>query len=356
MKNTLETRLGIYFVLVAFAGVMVLELSGIGLFKRGYTLHGDFLNVQELKVGDPVKMAGVQVGRVEKVGFHENKVRVSMRLTRENQIRTDSVAAVKFTGLMGQNFVSLTLGAAGSNFKHDDVLKTIEQADLSSLIAKLDGVAGGVENLTKTFSGDSIQNVLGPMTDFLKQNNPRFAIIFANLQRISQDMVDSKGTLGKLISDDALHSSLLAASKDFQATAKDLRGLLPDAKTTLADARAAINTTKDTLADARVAITTAKDTFGEAKKVVTEINEGKGTLGKLAKDEALYKESTQAMTHLREILQKINQGQGSIGKLVNDDSLFKNAKMTLQKVDKATEGLEDQGPLSIIGILFNGLF
>ena len=134
MKNTLETRLGIYFVLVAFAGVMVLELSGIGLFKRGYTLHGDFLNVQELKVGDPVKMAGVQVGRVEKVGFHENKVRVSMRLTRENQIRTDSVAAVKFTGLMGQNFVSLTLGAAGSNFKHDDVLKidcdTCEHRDL----------------------------------------------------------------------------------------------------------------------------------------------------------------------------------------------------------------------------------
>lgn len=349
MKNTLETRLGIYFVLVAFAGILVLELSGIGLFKRGYMLHGDFLNVQELKVGDPVKMAGVPVGRVDKISFHENKVRVSIRLNRENPVRTDSVATVKFTGLMGQNFVSLTFGSAITHFKNDDVLKTTEQADLSSLIAKLDGVAGGVENLTKTFSGDSIQNVLGPMTDFLKQNNPRFAIIFANLQRVSQDMADGKGTLGKLISDDTLHSSLLASSKDFQAATKDLRGLVPDTKNTLTEAKAM-------LTDARSAIGATKDTMGEAKKVVTEINEGKGTLGKLVKDETLYKETTQAMTDLREILQKINRGQGSIGKLINDDSLFKNAKMTLQKVDKATEGLEDQGPLSVIGILFNGLF
>ena len=55
-------------------------------------------------------------------------------------------------------------------------------------------------------------------------------------------------------------------------------------------------------------------------------------------------------------LVKINTGQGSVGKLVNDESLFKNAKMTLQKVEKATEGLEDQGPLSILGTAVNKLF
>ena len=62
------------------------------------------------------------------------------------------------------------------------------------------------------------------------------------------------------------------------------------------------------------------------------------------------------MANLREIMEKINKGQGSVGKLVNDDSLFKNAKMTLQKLDKATEGLEDQGPLSILGIAVQNLF
>ncbi|MDQ6630772.1 MAG: MCE family protein, partial [Verrucomicrobiota bacterium] len=62
------------------------------------------------------------------------------------------------------------------------------------------------------------------------------------------------------------------------------------------------------------------------------------------------------MTNLKEILQKINQGQGSVGKLVNDDSFLKNAKLSLQKLDKATEGLEDAGPLSILGSAVNSLF
>jgi phospholipid/cholesterol/gamma-HCH transport system substrate-binding protein len=76
----------------------------------------------------------------------------------------------------------------------------------------------------------------------------------------------------------------------------------------------------------------------------------------LAKDPALYKEATATMTQAREILEKINHAQGTVGKLINDDSFLKNAKLSLQKLDKATEGLEDQGPLSVMGILINNLF
>ena len=79
-------------------------------------------------------------------------------------------------------------------------------------------------------------------------------------------------------------------------------------------------------------------------------------MGKLLKDEALYRETTASMTNLKEILQKVNQGTGTVGKLINDQEFYKNAKMSLQKLDKATEGLEDQGPLSVMGILVNYLF
>ena len=47
---------------------------------------------------------------------------------------------------------------------------------------------------------------------------------------------------------------------------------------------------------------------------------------------------------------------GSAGMLVNDPGFYDNAKMTLQKIDKATEGLEDTGPLSVFGTAINGLF
>ena len=90
--------------------------------------------------------------------------------------------------------------------------------------------------------------------------------------------------------------------------------------------------------------------------MIEEINAGKGTLGKLAKDEKLYNETTAAMTNFKEIMEKINRGEGSVGKLVNDESLLKNVKLSLQKLDKATEGLEDAGPLSVLGTAVNSLF
>jgi phospholipid/cholesterol/gamma-HCH transport system substrate-binding protein len=62
------------------------------------------------------------------------------------------------------------------------------------------------------------------------------------------------------------------------------------------------------------------------------------------------------MTNLKQILQKINQGKGTVGKIINDEEFYKNAKLTLQKLDQATEGLEDQGPLSILGLAVGKLF
>src|SRR5262249_27851663 len=109
-------------------------------------------------------------------------------------------------------------------------------------------------------------------------------------------------------------------------------------------------------ADVKGFLGEAQGMIGQARRIIDNIEAGQGTLGKLAKDEALYKETTGALSTLREILDKINKGQGSVGKLVNDDSFLRNAKLSLQKLDKATEGLEDQGPLSVLGIAINSLF
>ncbi len=62
------------------------------------------------------------------------------------------------------------------------------------------------------------------------------------------------------------------------------------------------------------------------------------------------------MTKLLEIMQKINRGDGTVGKLVNDETLLKNLKLSLQKLDKATEGLEDTGPLQVISTAVGSLF
>jgi phospholipid/cholesterol/gamma-HCH transport system substrate-binding protein len=323
MKNTLETRLGIFFALALIAAFIILEmLGGANFLKRGDHVHGLFKNVQELKVGDPVRLAGVDIGKVEKIGLTNNQVLVTMKIDDEAGVRTDSKATIKFTGLMGQNFVSLDFGTpAGVKVSDGAYLQTAEQPDLSALMAKLDNVASGVENLTKSFTGDKIDNLLGPFTDFLKENSPRLTAILGNMQTISSQIAEGKGTVGKLINDDALYVSALSTVSNLQSTGTEI-----------------------------------KLTLDQARTIIEEINAGKGTLGKLAKDEKLYNETSTAMTNLKEILEKINRGQGSVGKLVNDESLLKNVKLSLQKLDKATEGLEDTGPLSVLGTAVNSLF
>src|SRR5438552_1070737 len=171
MKNTLETRLGIFFALALIAAFLIMEMLGsFDFFKRGIHVHARFNTVQELKEGDPVKMAGVQIGRVEKIRLLEDKVDVTMKLEgRKGQVKTDSKAMVKFARLMGQNFVSISFGSgAGVPLADNQEIATDEQPDLNALMSKLESVASGVENLTKSFSGDNIQNLLGPFTDFIK--------------------------------------------------------------------------------------------------------------------------------------------------------------------------------------------
>jgi phospholipid/cholesterol/gamma-HCH transport system substrate-binding protein len=325
MKNTLETRLGIFVALAVIAAVLILEIvGGIERFQRGYELKALFNTVQDLKEGDRVKMAGVEVGRIEKIGLDEtnNKVLVTMKLRQNVEVRVDSVASIKFTGLLGQNFVAIDFGSRGApRATPGTLLATAEQPDLSAMMAKLDNVATGVENLTKSFTGDKIDNLLGPFTDFLKANRAPLTASIANLQAVSSQIAQGKGTVGKLIYDDTLY-----------------------------------NTANATVQDLSKAVAQVQDTVADARKVIDQVNAGQGTVGKLIHDETLYRETTESMSNLKEILVKINKGQGTVGKVVNDQELYKNAKLTLQKLDQATEGLEDQGPLSVLGTAVSKLF
>ena len=325
MRNTLETRLGIFVALAVIAAVLILEtVGGVERFRRGYRVNGLFNNVQELKVGDRVKMAGVEIGRVQNLALTNNKVLVTMKIVaaRRNEVKTDSIASVKFTGLLGQNYVAIDFGTPGAPPASEDAyLNTEEQADVSAIMQKIDNVATGVENLTKSFTGFKIDDLLGPLINLIDANQVPLTTTISNVQSITTQIAQGKGTVGKLLYDETLYNSALSSV------------------TKLEDAAAQI-----------------KFTINDARRIIDQVNSGQGTMGKLLKDEALYRETTESMTNLKEILQKMNQGQGTVGKLLNDQEMYRNAKLSLQKLDKATEGLEDQGPLSVMGIIINNLF
>jgi phospholipid/cholesterol/gamma-HCH transport system substrate-binding protein len=323
MKNSLETKLGMFVVIAIFAAWTIVEtLGGVDLFQGGYHVNAQFDTVQDLKVGDLVKMAGVDIGRVEKIGLSDEKVLVTMKLHPGAPVKTDSKALIKFTGLMGQNFVAIDFGSPGGKPIEDgQVLETVEQPDLSAIMAKLDNAASGIAKVANTFSGDKIDNVLGPLTDFFKQNSAPLSATIANIKNVSSQIAAGQGTVGKVIYDDSLYNSAMATVTNLQDT-----------------------------------VTNVQDAVAAAKEVVENVKAGKGTIGKLLTEDALYTSTESSMTNLNEILLKVNHGQGSVGKLVNDQDFLKNAKLSLQKLDKAADGLEDEGPLSVLGIMANNLF
>jgi phospholipid/cholesterol/gamma-HCH transport system substrate-binding protein len=317
MRNSLETNLGIFVVIVIFAAWAIVEtLGGVDLFHHGYHVSALFDTAQDLKVGDSVKMAGVEIGRVEKISLDATnaKVDVLMQLHPGTVVKTDSKAVINFTGLMGQNFVAIDFGTpAAPAAVEGAILATAEQPDLNAVMAKLDKATTGIENLTKSFTPDTINNLFGPLTDFVKQNSANIGSSISNIDNITGQIAGGHGTVGKLIYDQTLYDSALDTVSNLQST------------------------------------------IASAREIMNSVTNGQGTLGKLMTDETLYNSTTASMTNLNQILLKINQGQGTIGKLVNDQEFYKNAKLSLQKLDKAADGLEDQGPLSIIGILASPL-
>jgi phospholipid/cholesterol/gamma-HCH transport system substrate-binding protein len=137
-----EIIVGLFVVVgIACLGYLAIKLGKLEVFgASGYTVYGDFPSVAGLKVGDPVEIAGVRVGRVESMALAEDRARVFLRLDEGIQLQEDVIASVRARGLIGDKFVLLTPGAsekiipAGGRIRETD-----SPPDIPDLIGKIVG-------------------------------------------------------------------------------------------------------------------------------------------------------------------------------------------------------------------------
>ncbi|MGA2776259.1 MAG: outer membrane lipid asymmetry maintenance protein MlaD [Steroidobacteraceae bacterium] len=137
MRNSRTLSLGTgLFMLLGFAALLFLttQTTSRGLSfgsKPHYDISARFDNIGDLKVGAPVSMSGVEMGRVVKIGFDWKayKAIVVMRIdARYNQIPTDSDASIYTQGLLGGKFIGLTAGGAETYLKNDDRIDFTQSA------------------------------------------------------------------------------------------------------------------------------------------------------------------------------------------------------------------------------------
>jgi phospholipid/cholesterol/gamma-HCH transport system substrate-binding protein len=160
------------FVLLGFAALAFLTTQttshGVHFGRVGhfYTVTAEFDNVGDLKVGAPVSMSGVDIGRVTRIDLDTKAYRALVALqlnTKYNQIPSDSDASIFTQGLLGGKFVGLTAGGADTYLKDKDKIDFTQSAIvLENLIGQL--MANFAKGSGSSGSSDAPPAKSGPPT------------------------------------------------------------------------------------------------------------------------------------------------------------------------------------------------
>lgn len=331
MNNAqMSARVGLFFLLgIALIWVTFESLTNGKVRRdRGYQIIAHFSNLKELKAGDEIRMAGVKVGSVQETRLAGRRAQAVLLLSPDVQVARDSSAKIAMAGLLGSNYVSLDLGTESSGFlQAGEEIRTVDTPDLNAIVTQLGEIGQKVDAALGQFSGalggqeGSGSGLLGKLDKMVDENSARVSAITTNLEEITAKVNRGEGTLGKLVNDTAAYENLLA-----------------------------------TLTEIKGAATEAKSFVANTQGIIDQVKSGRGTLGTLLYDEQSAENIKVVAKNLRELSDKINQGEGTLGRLINDDSLFKEAQGVMRKVDRAVDGLSDQGPITAVGVAANALF
>ena len=140
-KYSMETTVGIFVVItllcVAYLALKLGDVSFLG--DNSYSVFAKFTSVSGLKVGSPVEMLGMEIGRV--AGFtmdQKDQVAVAeLKVGNEVKIYDDAIASIKSAGLLGDKYVSIDAGGGGDLLEPGGTISETEPpVDFMELISK----------------------------------------------------------------------------------------------------------------------------------------------------------------------------------------------------------------------------
>ncbi|HEY8120508.1 MAG TPA: outer membrane lipid asymmetry maintenance protein MlaD [Myxococcota bacterium] len=130
-KSTRDFIVGL-FVLAGLGALAYLSLKVGGIERNGrggLELSAEFSEIGGLKEQSPVVVSGVRIGRVKRIELTPDlRAVVVLDVDAKYHLPTDSSAAIRTEGLLGQQFVALEPGAEDSLLKSGDKIAFTESA------------------------------------------------------------------------------------------------------------------------------------------------------------------------------------------------------------------------------------
>lgn len=136
MENSRRVDLAVgAFVAAGLAALFVLamQVSNITAFQRaeGYTIIGYFQNVGGLRERAPVRLGGVQIGRVSAIGLDQNRFEARVEITiaqAYDDLPSDTAASIRTSGLLGEQYISLDPGGMPDALGQGDEIMLTQSA------------------------------------------------------------------------------------------------------------------------------------------------------------------------------------------------------------------------------------
>jgi phospholipid/cholesterol/gamma-HCH transport system substrate-binding protein len=139
-QSNIELSVGA-FVLLGIAVIVWLAIqagAGAAISGSTYEVRARFTNIGGLKSGSQVFIAGVPVGRVERIDLDSQYIAI-VHLNLEQRVRlpADTIASIKTSGLIGDKYIALAPGSDSNNLAPGGIITDTESAmDLESIISR----------------------------------------------------------------------------------------------------------------------------------------------------------------------------------------------------------------------------
>jgi phospholipid/cholesterol/gamma-HCH transport system substrate-binding protein len=342
MRRSREYKVGAFVLsgMVALGGVIFMIGEERQLFAKKLEYKTSFTDVQGLGAGSPVRMGGVDIGRVTKVGYaaesSDRKIHVTIAVLSDQwqRIKQDSVASIEGKGLLGDKMLVVSIGSAekgslppgghiGSREAED---LTTMMSKFASLPGKAEKVIGNLEKVTESLSDDTLHKDLRGAASSLN----------AVLGSVSRQ----EGYVGRVLSDpkeaeriSELVNSLARLTGELEHTVAGVNQVVGRVRTGPGLAHEVIYGDESSKAIAQ---------FGgaadEVRLTLKGIRDGNGVARSVIygddQSQAVMQNLNAMSEDLRKIVADVRAGKGTLGALLVDPSVYEDLKVVLGNVER----------------------